>query len=138
MSPWVRTAEVSFHIHATEDANKVKEALGRTLGIGGFESDVLYGHYGNTIIYNRALLDDAEAERLVKEVCAGLNSADKALILKDLDRHVDEKGTLFIRLDKQRMLVGQLALSDADPVRIKARLNVKGDRALEMIRDCLA
>jgi RNA binding exosome subunit len=133
----VKWAEVSFHLHATEDVTRVARAIGEALMVRGFEETHLQGHYGNDIIDERATVEGEDAERLLRRVCEGLSSSDKVLLLGELRRHVDDGGTFYIRLDKQQLLSQRMVMAESDSVRMKFKLDAKGDRAYEMVRSCL-
>ena len=132
-----KSAEVSFHVHLTEDRGKVDSALKELLGVEAPNSVTLYGHNGNMIVEGRAALGQPEADRLLERVLKGLGPADRARLLGQLGMHIDERGTLFIRLDKQGLVVGRLQLGERDPVRLRFKLEGKGDDAMELVRGFL-
>jgi RNA binding exosome subunit len=133
----VRSAEVSFHLHMTEDGARVGKALKETLGLEVATSEALYGHNGNLILDARASLAELEAEALLKRVFQGLGPSDKARLLGELQGHLDDKGTFFLRLDKQELVMGHLVMDESDAVRIRVRLEGKGEEAEKAIRECL-
>jgi RNA binding exosome subunit len=132
-----KSAEVSFHLHETEDGDKVGRAMKESLGIGNITTQTLRGHNGNVILDNRASLSQPEAEALLDRVLGGLASTDRARLTRELGQHIDEKGTFFVRLDKQEIVQGHIAIGDSDAVRIGFRLEEKGDKARELISACL-
>jgi len=112
--------------------------LKESLGIEKMIAEALRGHSGNPILDNRASLGQPEAEALLNRVLAGLPSADRALLMTELGRHIDEKGAFFVRLDKQEMVRGRIAMGDSDAIRISFRLDGKGEKAEELVRACLS
>jgi hypothetical protein len=48
-----------------------------------------------------------------------LNSADKERLSSSLQEYSDEKGNLYVRLDKQRICQGKVSLSDTDAIWIR-------------------
>ncbi|MGA1974336.1 MAG: RNA-binding domain-containing protein [Conexivisphaerales archaeon] len=132
-----RSAVVSFHLHATEDGEKVRKVIKEMLGVEVKATEMLHGHYGNIIFDSRTPLEQEEAEALLDRVLTGLGSADRALLLRELRGHVDDRGIFFVRLDKQELLLGRLVLGGSDPVKISVKLSVKGERAEELIKGCL-
>jgi len=132
-----KSAEVSFHLHMTEDEVRVGEALKETLGVEATTSEALYGHNGNLILDTRASLTQPEAEALLRRVLGGLSPSDKARLLGELRGHIDGTGTFFLRLDKQEMLLGHLVMAESDAIRIRIRLDGKGEGAEEVIKECL-
>ena len=87
--------------------------------INRFTSSSLEGHYKNKIAWTRPILSSQEAGTLAKRVISLLNSADKDRLSRLLHEYSDEKGNLYIRLDKQRMCQGRTSLSEADAIRIR-------------------
>ena len=132
-----KSAEVSFHLHATEDGPKVDKALMASLGVQTTSSEPLYGHNGNIIVDMRCALDGPQAESLLLKVLGGLPSTDRARLHAELGQHFDEKGTFFLRLDKQEMVLGHLALGESDAIRMRFKLEAKGMEAEAMVRECL-
>jgi RNA binding exosome subunit len=127
-------AEMSFHIHATEDEGKVDGALVRVLGVRATATETLYGHNGNVILDLKASVSDDEAERLMTTVLENLDRGDRARLRGEVAAHIDEKGAFFVRLDKQGLLLGHMALAEADSVRFRFRLDSKGPAAVEEIQ----
>jgi len=114
-------AEINLVLHATEDVTKVLEAIEDALlvPINRFTSSSLEGHYKNKIVLQKAILSSQEAGSLAKKVISLLNSADRDRLSRLLHEYSDEKGNLYIRLDKQRMCQGRASLSEADAIRIR-------------------
>lgn len=46
----------------------------------------------------------------------------KNSIANEIGRSLNEHGDLFVRLDKQQLLIGRVILAEIDPVRIKFKL----------------
>ena len=110
-------AEIGIIVHATEEKDKILEHLNSTLGVssGSFSTGFAQGHWGNKILLLTAILGKSEANSLYMKVKSILGDKDNAL----LSNFCDEKGNLYIRLDKQRMCRGTVTLSEGDSVRIK-------------------
>jgi RNA binding exosome subunit len=114
-------AEINLVLHATEDEGKVLKAVEDVLLVpskrfSGLPSE---GHYKNRILLEKALLSSNEAGSLAKRVISLLNSADREHLSRLLHEYSDEKGNLYIRLDKQRMCQGKVSLSETDAIRIR-------------------
>jgi len=121
----VREAEVSVFSHATEDEEKVKHAVKALLGLEPeFTEARLEGHYNDPIILLTAKLDRKEATDSLTRIYTRLSSLDKRALLDSLVNRVDEGGSLYIRLDKQRAYNGRAVLAENDPIRIKFRLQL--------------
>ena len=120
--------EIELIAHATEDVGKVLEAARAVLPPGArdkvtFKTKELKGHHGNPIRLIKARVRDREIARAVFEhVMSGLPEGDKAELLSGLKKRLS-RGALYIRLDKQRALLGQLRLCTSDPIRLKVRFS---------------
>lgn len=116
-------AEVDLVLHATEDREKVLAAVERALAVPAqsFQGEPSEGHYGNKISLLRAQVAGEDAGRLAEKVVLALNSSDRQELADHLDEYSDEKGNLYLRLDKQRICQGRVSLVEADAVRIRFR-----------------
>jgi RNA binding exosome subunit len=114
-------AEINLVLHATEDEDKVLKAIEATLLVPSvrFSRSVSEGHYKNKILMRKAMLSSKEAALLAKRVISLLNSADRAYLSSQIDDYADEKGNLYIRLDKQRICQGKVSLSETDAIRVR-------------------
>jgi RNA binding exosome subunit len=114
-------AEINLVLHATEDEGRVLQAIEDVLLVPSkrFLSSPLEGHFKNKIVLQKAILSSHEAGSLAKRVISLLNSADREHLSRLVHEYSDEKGNLYIRLDKQRMCQGRLSLSETDAIRIK-------------------
>jgi RNA binding exosome subunit len=114
-------AEVNFVLHATEDDRKVLQAIEDLLTLPSerFSSSPSEGHHKNKILLLKATLSSHEAGKLASRIISHLNSADREQLLRLLHEYSDEKGNLYIRLDKQRICQGRVSLSETDAIRIR-------------------
>jgi RNA binding exosome subunit len=114
-------AEINIVLHATEDEGRVLKAIEDILLVPSerFSSSPSEGHYKNKILLQRAILSSHEAGSLAKRVISLLNSADREHLSRLVHEYSDEKGNLYIRLDKQRMCQGRVSLSETDAIRIR-------------------
>lgn len=115
------SAEVNLLLHGTEDANKVLQSIQNTLSIPSerFSITQSEGHFKNKIMLVKASLPTQEAGGLAHRIMSLLNSADRDRLSSSLEEYLDEKGSLYLRLDKQRICQGKVSLSEADAVRIR-------------------
>ena len=123
----VQSVEVSTIAHATDDLDKIQVALthlfpdslkGRQL----FTRRYFEGHHGNPIVTFEAHLTEArDVDEFKDFFLKQLSAVDKMSIAKDLDRHTDDDGNLYIRIDKQRMSRGTARLGQDDPIRIRMK-----------------
>jgi RNA binding exosome subunit len=135
----VAYVDVRFCAHATEDVDKVMEAVqnvlpsDRTENIS-FKKSNLEGHYGNPITFFDARIRDKETVRaLVENLSANLSSLDKDELGRTINRCV-EKGSLYIRLDKQAALKGKTKFATSDPIRIRIRF--RKNKTEDVIKIC--
>jgi len=131
--------DISLFAHATEDENRVVEAAKRVLPTSQAESIVferssLRGHHGNPITFFEAKIENKDIARAVVEnLASNLSELDKDTLQREISLHV-EKGSLYLRLDKQAALQGELRLSAADPIRVRIRF--KKNRLEDVIHIC--
>mgnify|MGYP001137406994 CR=1 FL=1 len=122
----IANIDIRFFAHATEDLNKVVEAAQHILPSNYiddiiFKRDVLRGHYGNPITLLETKIKEKEViKAIVEKLSRGLSELDKETLLKEITLHV-EKGSLYVRLDKQAALEGEFKLCTADPIRLRIR-----------------
>ncbi|HYZ50800.1 MAG TPA: RNA-binding domain-containing protein [Nitrososphaeraceae archaeon] len=117
------SAEINIVVHATENEKKILQSLYDILLISAekFTSSVYDGHWGNKILLLTATIDGQVAKELILKITSLLNSVDRYHLSNFFDKYVDEKGNLYIRLDKQRICKGRISLSDMDSIRIRFR-----------------
>jgi RNA-binding protein len=133
--------DVRFCAHATEDLDKVIEAVQNVLPSDHIE-DITFdrknveGHYGNPIIFFETRIKDKETVKaLVEKLSSNLSSLDKNELEQMIDRCV-EKGSLYLRLDKQAAFKGKIKLVTSDPIRIRIRFRKsKTEDVIEVCRE---
>jgi len=137
----VAYVDVRFCAHATEDVDKVVMAVQNVLPSDhiediSFKRSNLEGHYGNPIAFFDARIKDKETVRaLVENLSANLNMLDKEELGRTINRCV-EKGSLYIRLDKQAALKGKIKLVTSDPIHIRIRFRKsKIEDVIEICRE---
>lgn len=123
----VAYVDVRFCAHATEDVEKVMKAVQTVLPIDSEEDQIVFnkntveGHYGNPITFFDARIKNKNViKAVVENLAANLGSFDKAELNRTLDRCF-EKGSLFLRLDKQAAFQGKIKLVYSDPIRVRIR-----------------
>jgi len=114
-------AELNLVLHATEDEDKVLQSIQDTLSVPAerFSSQPSEGHYKNRILVLKAILSSQEAGDLALRIMSLLNSTDKDQLSRNLHEYSDEKGNLYLRLDKQRICQGKASLSETDAIRVR-------------------
>jgi len=135
----INYVDIRFFAHATEDLNKVVEAVCRLLPTNHvdeivFERSNLKGHYGNPItLFETKVKERKLVKALIETLASGLNELDKETLLREISSHM-ENGSLYVRLDKQAALYGEFKLCSADPVRIRIRFRKK--KLEDVIKTC--
>ncbi|MBM3897800.1 MAG: hypothetical protein FJ358_04670 [Thaumarchaeota archaeon] len=126
-----RSIEIAYFLHATEDYDRVIATIAKELNlpIERFEISSVEGHYGNPLKIVKAHIIGAEAENLPVGFFRRMSSMVKESIVHEIGRSVNEHGDLFVRLDKQQLLVGKIILAEIDPVRIKFKIRYNMYRA---------
>lgn len=114
-------AEVNLLLHATEDSGKVLQSIQDLLSVPSerFSSIPSEGHYKNKILLLKAMLPSQEAGELALRIMSLLNSPDRERLSSTLPEYSDEKGNLYLRLDKQKICQGKVSLSETDAIRIR-------------------
>ena len=118
--------DVRFCAHATEDLDKVMEAVQNVLPSShiediAFKRSSLEGHYGNPITFFETRIKDKQTVKaLVENISSNLSVLDKDELARTIHRCV-EKGSLYLRLDKQAAFKGKTKLVTSDPIRIRIR-----------------
>ena len=115
-----RSANIRVLIHATEDEKKVLEVICTALNIPleEFVFVTMEGHYGNTVRIAKANLIGADVNALATKILESISRDDKVMMAREIETHLDDDGTFYIRLSKQELVRGTFRLSENDPVRI--------------------
>ncbi len=134
----VVSVRVSTIVHATEDAEKVIQALkqvfSQELSGQAVEKRVLKGHFGNEITTLTMNLRGRLAESLLSNLWGRLSSLEHERLLGELNNRVDEEGRLYVRLDKQECFRGGLRLRDQDPIKVQFSFRGVSDPIVEVRR----
>jgi RNA-binding protein len=117
------SAEINVVIHATENENKILHSINDVLSMSTdkFLTTTSEGQWGNKIMLLTVTIDSRAAKDLALKIIHSLNSVDRNILSNFFDKYVDEKGNLYIRLDKQRICKGKISLSESDSIRIRFR-----------------
>lgn len=118
------SATISVILHATEDKERLTSKIVEVLGLNSTKFDEIKseGHWGNEIRLLNLCLKQTEAEQLIRKILLLLEELDQNKLPPYLEESVDEKNSLYVRIDKQKLFSGRIAFSDHDPIRIKFRL----------------
>ena len=131
--------DIRFFAHATEDLDKVIKAVQNVLPANYvddivFRRDNLQGHYGNPIfLFETRIKKKGIVKAVVEKFSSCLEELDKKALREEIDLHV-QKGSLYIRLDKQVALQGELKLCTTDAIRLRIRL--KKAKTEDIVKTC--
>jgi RNA binding exosome subunit len=108
-------------LHATEDEGRVLHSVEEVLSVPAdrFSGSHSEGHYKNRIMLLKAMMSSQEAGDLALRIMSLLNSIDREELSRNLQEYSDEKGNLYLRLDKQRICQGKVSLSKTDAIRVR-------------------
>ncbi|WP_161486380.1 RNA-binding domain-containing protein [Candidatus Nitrosocosmicus hydrocola] len=124
--------DISVLSHATEDENKITnfilEYFSKSSTSKHIENVKTEGHWKNPITRINIILllfTNEYFEDMMNELIAVYGNAELDKYLKN---NVDNKGSIYFRLDKQKLCLGKLELSDNDAVRIIFRRKGKFEK----------
>jgi RNA binding exosome subunit len=137
------SAVVSVHAHATEDEQRVFDALKKILPSKmEVRRDVMKGHYGNPIVGLEARISQRSAiKELWHRVLASLRKGELEALKYTVHQKVDDSCNLYLRFDKQVALKGELVLAEGgDSIHMRLKVVVfpsKREIAVEGVRSLL-
>ena len=117
----ISSIEFTTHVHATEDLDKVKQALLFLIPENIHDKiklkvNKVKGHWNNPISLLQAKITKSkDVKQIIKYITTSLNDQDKYLLGEGLERRID-KSRLYLRFDKQNAYKGHLKLRDEDDV----------------------
>jgi len=123
--------------HATEDEDRVGEAMRFVSGAEEPGKECVEGHFGNHIIIMEATI---RKNRTIKSLFERLDDSDiLETLLAELEERMDEDCVFHFRLDKQQAYAGKLALAKGKDVidcSVKvAAYPARRDRALAVMAE---
>ena len=126
----VEEIEIRAVAHATENLEKVKQAVGTILPETQppveFTVTQTRGYYGNPIrVVVVKLSRPLDLNPLFHSLVSHLAENTRTRIQGTLGERVDKKGSLYLRFDKQDGLQGSLQLRDDDPIHVRIRFRKK-------------
>ncbi len=127
---WIRAR---VYTHATEEEDRVIQALDSACPAGEDRRETTEGQYGNPILQMTRRLDNPKAVRTAwgRWEATGILTT----LRSEVDARIDEEGILHFRIDKQRAYEGALALAgDADAIDVQVKLEAYPSRAEEIRR----
>ncbi len=124
--------------HATEDPNRVEQALKFVSGAEEIQKSNSTGYHGNPIIVMEVRVTDAKS---IKALFRSLSRDDLSKLLDSLDLRLDEESFFFLRLGKQEAFLRQFKMTEGEDV-IAIRGKVKSypqsrENAMEVMKKYL-
>ncbi len=122
----IGSLQVEAFAHATEDTRKVKHAMSNIIADldADLHEEVLRGHYDNPIFLLRMRIEDQDrVEKTLSLLREKIEPDQKKSLAEELEDHVDDRGWLYLRLDKQELYLGRIVFSDGDDV-VKVKLSL--------------
>ncbi len=122
----IKFIEIETYVHATENIDKILQALKENI----LENtkvpiilEVLWGTFGNRIIRVKIFIENKSSERILKRIICNISNIDK--LKRTIKDRIDKAGNIYIRLNKQELINGRLVLDDEsdDIIRVKARIS---------------
>jgi RNA binding exosome subunit len=116
------SVDISILVHATEDENKILNHILENFRLSTNMVTIDYvkteGHWKNPIM-RLIISTSSNIDRLYTDLCNQLrNNYGSEELDQYLKNNLDEKGSVYIRLDKQKLCARALLLSDTDAVRM--------------------
>ncbi len=139
---------ITTFIHATEDEDKVLEAIGTFIPEGIDDEDIIFdvdettGFFGNPIkVVNVEIKRSRAVRKFLDYFKELLREDDRRYVIENLDEKVDEEGTLYVRFNKQKAYLGEAEVDeggDTIQVRIKVKaFPMRKDAVVKAIREWL-
>ena len=136
----ISSIEFTTHVHATEDLDKVKQALlflmpENTHDKLKLKVDKVRGHWNNPISLLQAKFTNTnDVMQIIKYITTSLNDQDKHVLREGLERRID-KSRLYLRFDKQAAFKGHFKLRDEDDViRLKIKFAIHPSPTREKVK----
>ena len=112
-------AKIRMILHATEDYQKISDALYDIFGIEKDEISLgkLSGHFENPILMLSVEMKKKYAERFLEKMVSVISKTQMTDIIEDLEGWIND-ATLYLRFSKQKFVEKTLVLEEKDPIRI--------------------
>ncbi len=107
--------------HATENEDRVKQAVKNASGSEELTCNKSCGYHGNPIVVIETKVTHAKD---IKHVLSLLSEEDIKQLIDTIELRVDDESFFYMRLDKQEAYLGNLILSNGEDV-ISVRGKIK-------------
>jgi RNA binding exosome subunit len=109
----IRRISLRAFVAATEDEEKVLDALAIFAPRDGISSIKVRGHFGNEIKILEARLNRRESRELFRILKQQLSSSDLARLRREMEVRLDDANQFHFRLDKQAAYQGRVCLTES-------------------------
>jgi RNA binding exosome subunit len=111
-APVAHNAVLRVHCHATEEEERVRQALAVLAGEAEPRRSLAEGHHKNPIVVLEVVAQKRAADAVWARIRAARSVAEQ--LAAEAERRTDDAGTFYARFDKQRAYLGELALTHGD------------------------
>ncbi len=134
----ITSVEIQAFCYPTEDLEKVKRAF---LAISPVEPEITKTttHFHTDMLVLKARIKGKKIRDFLARL-SRLSREEKNEILNTLDSRIDEKGNLYIRLDKFKALEGEVSLARKEPILVVIKFTTypfDREKVLEEAKDVL-
>lgn len=134
--PLAHNAVLRVHCHATEEEDRVRQALALLAGDAEVQVEHAEGHHKNPILVLEATLAKSAADKVWARLRAAPLVAEQ--LAAETERRTDDRCTFYARFDKQRAYQGEVALTQGDDaIHLRSKLAAfpaKKEVAVGMVR----
>jgi RNA binding exosome subunit len=112
-------AKIEMILHATEDYEKISDALYNMFGIekDKVSLDKIPGHFGNPIFMLYVEMRKKNAEEFLEKIVSAIPKEEMMNMLENLEERINDS-TLYLRFSKQKFVKKTLVFEEKDPIRI--------------------
>jgi RNA-binding protein len=117
---------IEIVVHATEDKMRIISSVLSILEIPlqkKFDEIQYEGHWGNKILRLTTEINNKDAQNLIEKILKSMSFTEKEYLITALDKHIDEKGNFYLRLDKQKLCRNKISISETEGIKIKFKIN---------------
>lgn len=129
--------KISFRafVAATEDDQRVREALSIFIPLDGITATSVKGHYENEIKILEATLRKRDSPAFFRMLREQLPKEDLSRLRREMAQRLDEENHFHLRLDKQAAYKGMVRLTDSkDAIAVSAMVETYPARREEALR----
>jgi len=139
---------ITTFIHATEDEDKVLEAISTFIPEEIDEEDIIFdidettGFFGNPIkVVNVEIKRSRAVRKFIDYFKELLSEEDRRYIIENLDEKVDEEGTLYVRFNKQKAYLDEPEIDEGgDTIQVKIKVKafpMRKEAVVKAVREWL-